>query len=319
MGNKKPAAGIPATVKAGMFGGLFSGIMDWLKNIPLALSALFSPANLLKSFKSIAKGGLIVWLSGAIFNAFREGWNEYKKSGNFVETLVAGFTGMARVLTLGLFSKERILKIHDALEDAWTNNIYRPIQKLFNDPAFYLKKIGSFFLRIVADLMDLLGKIEIPAIPLTPLFGLLPDSITKHLPKQIGPWKPFATAGGMASNLRDDAKAYTKEAELVHSGAAASLNAQIKQEDFDKKDERSRRLNVVTGGTSGQQVYNQTAENEEMKNAGIGGASPTIIAPSSNTQNNVATTVVKPFVRNTESTLQNYFDRKLTPVGSVNY
>lgn len=268
--------------------GVFSFMGDMLLNV---IGKVFSFRSILKFVtKFFAPAMLIASLANGIIDGFKT----FMDTGSISEALIAGFGGMLDFLSFGLFDKDTLKNVIDAVgpmvndyivqpvtdfingvADAFQQYIAQPIQDafgammdfaqnindLFNDTIIApiqkaFDPISDFFNSMVDSIMGTLNSIEIPGVSFKLPF--------KDDPISIGPWHPFSDSKQDSANL-----------------------------------------SRVTPNTANS-VITASQDNEDMKAASKGGGTNTAIVNAPIQNNTNTTQIIKPNIRNAESSQAKY-------------
>ena len=114
-------SGLLGFLGGGLAGGLVGG----------ALSSSIGKMMVGGLFK-LAKGSLITMFAGALATGVIDGFNEYKKTGDFKEALWAGFAGFTEFLTFGLIDKEALDALAERFKHDW-NELMKGLRDFVED------------------------------------------------------------------------------------------------------------------------------------------------------------------------------------------
>ena len=176
-----------------LIGGIFESIGTALMT---AFRLLFNPSIILKGLmKGFALGTLIF----SIFKGFKEGFEEWQKTGDIGKAIVEGLGAMVETLTFGLISEEKYKEYAKWFNGKVDEYIITPITNfishvcdLFDEwIATPIKNafasIGKFFSETMDSFMSLIQGIGIPEIDISSVSKYIPGA-----PDKLGPWYPFA-------------------------------------------------------------------------------------------------------------------------------
>lgn len=176
--NTRPVTGggTPEAPKETKGGGFLDGIMSFLgEGLMTAVKGLFNPRNLLKTFTKFLGPAVII---GALANGIIDGFKALMSGGSFTDVIVSFWGGVLDFLTFGLFGKEQLQKIVNAVSG-------------FVDE-FFIQPIKTFFNNIKEALFGFLKNIEIPRI------GFKIPFTDKEV--GVGPFKPFGESQSSSSS-----------------------------------------------------------------------------------------------------------------------
>lgn len=275
-----------------MIGLLFEEIG---KALQIAFKLLFSPTNILKG---LAKGFALGTLIFSIFKGFKEGFEEWQKTGDIGKAIVEGLGAMVETLTLGLISKDKYKEYAKWFNGKVDEYIIQPITTFINDISKLFDEwiatplktafsnIGNFFSETMGSFMSMIQGIEIPefTIPVPEWMGG---------PIKMGPYYPFAST--------DTEKVTTKPV-------------------IGANDVKAEQTPAKTGATyipynkdTASSVYQKSAENVDKKEdmATKGGGNTVVSAPTVNTSNStVNSTAVRLPSRNPDTTSSRYISSR---------
>lgn len=268
--------------------GIFSFMGDMLMNV---IGKVFSFKSITKFVTKFFAPAAIVMALG---NGIIDGFKAYMDTGSISDALVAGFGGVLDFISFGLFDKDTLKHVIDAvgpmvndyivkpvsdfiggISDAFQQYIAQPIQQAFGAMMDFAQNINDlfvntivtpiqkafdpisdFFNSMVDAVMGTLNSIEIPGVSFKLPF--------KDDPITIGPWHPFSDSKQDSANVSQ-----------------------------------------VTP-TTGNKVIAASKENEDGKAAAKAGGNTANQVVSTIQNNSNTTQVTRPSVRNQESSQSRY-------------
>jgi hypothetical protein len=235
-----------------LLGGLVKGIKGLFSFLGAALLAL-GPSLI----ASVATGGAVLALIVGLFGGLTKGLKEYMKTGNLHKAWEEGVLGFARTITLGFFSKEKLARLYNWISDMWDDWILHPMEKLFNDPKYYIKNIVPLLRDKIEDGLLAVGKGLIDLFK--GIFSMIYDAISNISPTKLlkDAWKlGKAVIKGDADMAKYIFGDVSKEDEAEHQKKQGSLYETWSKERMAKESYR--------------QDFNKTnIENDPDKNKGI--------------------------------------------------
>lgn len=297
-GNKK-TTDVSKSAGGGL-GDLLNGLFDMLSvGFMKAVRVIFNPRNILKAITRVFAPAMII---GSLFSGILDGFQAWKETGSISDALIAGVGGVLKFLTFGLFDKDTVRNVVDAvtgfvksyiiepvtnfvnaLGDMFNTYIAQPIQQAFaavmqwgSDLADLIQDyvitpvttaiqpIKDFFSDMANNMLNFLKNFEIPGVAFkVPMYGDV----------SFGPWHPFDGS--------DSRKADSASATAPNPTAGSKINAASK----DNADQQA----IVDGQANRQQA------------ASVNTAVQT---------NNSTTNVIKPSIRNQESSQSKYISSR---------
>lgn len=278
----------------GMLSGLVDSVLGLFSNSFFsAIKSLFSGRALLRVISKVFAPAMII---GSLVNGIMDGFKVWQDTGNLGEALIAGLGGVLEFITFGLFDKDTVTNIVQAVSGFVSKYIMQPISNLVSglgeafdtyiaqpfkqafDSLFQMfvdlgqlftdyvvtpiqnafTPIADFFSEMIDSVINFFKSIEIPGVSFK--VPLKDDPIT------FGPWRPF-----------DDNPAAQTQAEKV----APSSGKIIADASKNNADQQA----VVDGQAKRGDV------NTQMNQVN---------------QNSITNTTVKPSVRNQESSQSKY-------------
>jgi hypothetical protein len=263
-------------------------------SILTAIKSVFSVGNLLKVVSKVFAPALII---GSLFNGIMDGFDAWKKTGSISEALIAGVGGVLKFLSFGLFDQNTVRSIVTAVNGFVTTYIVDPVTSFVNSlgnmfDVYIAQPIQTAFQAVMnwgQDLFQLLNDYLITPIsnaikPIKDFFAEMAGNVLEFLRKieipgisfkvpaygdvSFGPWRPFNTK----DTKSEDTVASAPKPMLGSSVISASKNIADEQAKIDSKGSKP-------------------AGSSAMANI---------------QQNNSQTTVMKPPVRNNESSYNRY-------------
>ena len=166
-------------------GGLFGGLIkNWKKSLISGFKAMFNPKNLMKLLTKVALPVLIIT---SIVKGLMAGFDEFKKSGSIKEAIIAGLGAILKFISFGLFDKESIRGIVNAVAGLYTEYIEKPIKAFVGAITSVFTTVSDFFKSAIESFTGLLKSIGIPEFKFKiPVVGT---------EVSLGPYYPFADGG----------------------------------------------------------------------------------------------------------------------------
>ena len=166
-------------------GGLFGGLIkNWKKSLISGFKAMFNPKMLMKLLTKVALPVLIIT---SIVKGLMAGFDEFKKSGSIKEAIIAGLGAILKFISFGLFDKESIRGIVNAVAGLYTEYIEKPIKAFVGAIASVFTTVSDFFKSAIESFTGLLKSIGIPEFKFKiPVVGT---------EVSLGPYYPFADGG----------------------------------------------------------------------------------------------------------------------------
>ena len=273
-----------------MIGLLFEEIG---KDLKIAFKLLFSPTNILKG---LAKGFALGTLIFSIFKGFKEGFEEWQKTGDIGKAIVEGLGAMVETLTLGLISKDKYKEYAKWFNGKVDEYIIQPITTFINDISKLFDEwiatplktafsnIGNFFSETMGSFMSIIQGIGIPEIDLSSISKWIPGA-----PDKIGPWYPFASSAPEKVTTKPVIGANDVKAEQTPAKTGATY--------------------IPYNKDTASSVYQKSAENVDKKEdmTTKGGGNTVVSAPTVNTSNKtVNQQSIKSPTRNPDITVRSY-------------
>lgn len=290
-GNKKQDS---STSTKGMLGGLLDSVMGLFgDSFFTAIRSIFSARALLRVITKFFAPAMII---GSLVNGIMDGFKVWQDTGSLSDALIAGLGGVLEFITFGLFDKDTIKNIVsavsgfvdkyimqpisnlvDGLGDAFDTYIAQPFKQAFDSLWQMFTDLGQMFTDYVVT------PIQNAFQPISDFFSDMIDTVInffksieipgvsfkvpfKDDPVQFGPWHPFS----------DDPAAQTQAAAVTPTSGKVIADASKNNADQQA---------IVDGKANAPQ---QTSVNTAVQN-------------NSNTTN-----VIKPSVRNQESSQSKY-------------
>ena len=166
-------------------GGLFGGLIkNWKKSLISGFKAMFNPKMLMKLLTKVALPVLIIT---SIVKGLMAGFDEFKKSGSIKEAIIAGLGAILKFISFGLFDKESIRGIVNAVAGLYTEYIEKPIKAFVGAITSVFTTVSDFFKSAIESFTGLLKSIGIPEFKFKiPVVGT---------EVSLGPYYPFADGG----------------------------------------------------------------------------------------------------------------------------
>lgn len=167
--SKSPTPEKPKDDCGGICDTVMNAITNMLTNgLVQGLKMLFNPANILKVLGRVFIIGAILF---SLFEGVMAGWEKWQETGDLGEAIKEGLAAMIDFLTLGLFGKDNIKKMFDAVTD-----FFKPI----------IDSIKDIYYAVKDWIANNIGMPEI-TIPIPGWMQKLgaPEKIS------IGPWYPY--------------------------------------------------------------------------------------------------------------------------------
>lgn len=217
------------TSSKGMLGGLLDSVFSMFSDGFLtAIRSVFSIRSILRVVTKFFAPAMLI---GSLVNGIMDGFNAWMETGSIKDALIAGLGGVIEFLSFGMFDKDTVKGIVNAvsgfvdqfitqpvmdfvngLGDAFSTYIATPIKQAFDSMMEFAQNLGqlftdyvttpiqnafepiqSFFSDMIDSVMNILKNIQIPGVNIK-----LP---LKDDPIQIGPWRPFDTSSDSAKNV----------------------------------------------------------------------------------------------------------------------
>lgn len=269
-------------------GNIFSMFSDVFMNV---ISKVFNFRSILKFVTKFFAPAMIV---GALANGIIDGFKTFMQTGSISEALIAGFGGVLDFISFGLFDKDTLRNVINAVgpmindyivkpvtdfingvSDVFQTYIAQPIQSAFGAMTDFAQNIQQLFNDTI------ITPIQNAFAPISNFFGSMADSVLNTLksiqipgisfkipfkddPVTLGPWKPFS------DNAQDN-----------------------------------KNVSQVTP-TAGNKIIAASKENEDGKAAAKTGGNTANQVVSTIQNNSNTTQVIKPHVRNQESSQSRY-------------
>jgi hypothetical protein len=166
-------------------GGLFGGLIkNWKSSLIKGFKAMFNPKNLMKLLTKVALPILIVT---SIVKGLMAGFDEFKKSGSIKEAIISGLGAILEFISFGLFDKESIRGIVNAVAGFYTEYIEKPVKAFIGAITSVFTTVSDFFKSAIESFTGLLKSIGIPEFKFKiPVVGT---------EVSLGPYYPFADGG----------------------------------------------------------------------------------------------------------------------------
>ena len=166
-------------------GGLFGGLIkNWKTSLIKGFKAMFNPKMLMKLLTKVALPILIIT---SIVKGLMAGFDEFKKSGSIKEAIIAGLGSILKFISFGLFDKESIRGIVNAVAGLYTEYIEKPIKAFVGAITSVFTTVSDFFKSAIESFTGLLKSIGIPEFKFKiPVVGT---------EVSLGPYYPFADGG----------------------------------------------------------------------------------------------------------------------------
>lgn len=192
-------------------GGLFGGLIkNWKKSLISGFKAMFNPKNLMKLLTKVALPVLIIT---SIVKGLMAGFDEFKKSGSIKEAIIAGLGAILKFISFGLFDKESIRGIVNAVAGLYTEYIEKPIKAFVGAIDSVFTTVGDFFKSAIESFTGLLKSIGIPEFKFKiPVVGT---------EVSLGPYYPFADGGAKPAAAATPPSAAKPTSAAMVSGKSA--------------------------------------------------------------------------------------------------
>lgn len=325
-------------IGAGALGaGLTDLIPNLFKGIGLSTTAVTG--------KMLAKGAFAVAIIASVLNGIKDGFYAYMETGSLKEAVIDGLGGIIKVVSLGFFDRNTIADITEGLEDIWVDYIKRPIEDITSGLANIFRNLGTTIKELYADVFGMLSVIGFDEIKIDLPWPL--DKIKKSV--SIGPFYPFKGLGqesDLMMNSVQSEKQFAAQTNKIEDQYIADDRKKEDEATDKEREQRKKRFELVPETswmdtfadymnapraadmsvevepsqlTTGDQIYNKTSE-VMSETTHKTESNNTVIAPQTTVSNNTAQmTIVRPNVRNLDASYNRYLDRKMQPIGSVNY
>lgn len=294
-GNKKTDDGTNNASQKGMLGSVLSATLDFFGDGFLtAIKTVFSVRSIIRVVSRVFAPAMLV---GSLVNGIMDGFDTWKKSGSLSEALISGLGGILDFLSFGLFDKKSVRKMISAvngfvnkyitepisnlvngLGDAFDQYIGKPIAQAFQSMYQWAQSLGQMFMDYVVT------PIQTAIQPIADFFADMMDSVLNFLKNIEIP--------GISFNVP------------VYGDVAFGP-----WHPFDSGDTRRSADNISQAAPKTGQMINDASKNNADNQAIVDSQSKSQPAQTVNTavQNNSSTTnVIKPAVRNQESSQSRY-------------
>lgn len=269
--------------------GIFSMMGDVLMNV---IGKVFNFRSILKFVTKFFAPAMLI---GALANGIIDGFKAFMDTGSISDALVAGFGGVLEFISFGLFDKDTLKGVIDVVSGFVTDYIVGPVTDFVNG-------VGDAFQQYIAQpIQDAFGAMMDFAQNINDLFN---DTIVKPIQNAFAPISDFF-------NSMVDAVMGTLNAIEI---PGISFKIPFKDDPitvgpwhpFSDNAQDNKNVSKVTP-TSANVVLSASKENEDGKSATTGKTGNTANVVNAPVTNNSTTNqVIKPNVRNQESSQSKY-------------
>ena len=169
---------------AGIAGAISSLLVLYRKKIIGILKTIFNPKNILKA---LGKVFVIATIAITLWKGITAGFSEFAKSGSIKEAIIAAAGAMLKFISFGLFDKESIRGIVNAVAGFYTEYIEKPVKEFVGAITSVFTSVSDFFKSAIESFTGLLKSIGIPEFKFKiPVVGT---------EVSLGPYYPFADGG----------------------------------------------------------------------------------------------------------------------------
>lgn len=169
---------------AGIAGAISSLLVVYRKKIIGILKTIFNPQNILKA---LGKVFVIATIAITLWKGITAGFSEFAKSGSIKEAIITAAGAMLKFISFGLFDKESIRGIVNAVSGLYTDYIEKPIKAFVGAITSVFTTVSDFFKSAIESFTGLLKSIGIPEFKFQiPVVGT---------EVSLGPYYPFADSG----------------------------------------------------------------------------------------------------------------------------
>ena len=292
--------------KQGKSSGLLSGLGDLVGNIMGMLSdSLMSSFKTLFSFRSILKVISKVFapamIIGSLFSGIMDGFQAWKETGSISEALIAGVGGVLKFLTFGIFDADTVRSVVGAVKGFVNDYIVNPVTNFINS-------MGDMFNQYIAQPVQAAfqGMMQWGQ----DLFAMLNDFLITPISNAIKPLKDFfVDMGGSMMN-------FLKNIQIPGVSFKIPMYGDVSfgpWKPFEQSDAKSADKTAAAAPTpqSGNAVSSASKSNADEQAKLDGSRGTTVVsAPTQNVSNSNQTNVIKPPVRNSDSSYNRYLSQR---------
>jgi hypothetical protein len=297
---KSTGGGLMDMITGGL-GGLIGKVADFFSGAFFsAIKNLFSVKSIFKLLTKVFAPAMII---GSLVNGILDGFKVWQESGSIKDALIAGIGGVLEFLSFGLFNADTVKNVVDAVSGF--------VQKWIIDPVMnFVGTIGDVFNTYIAQpIANMLQQVSDFAQMLSGLFN---DYVTQPIAAAFQPLKDFF------SDMIDGILGFLKSIEIP----AVSVKLPLKDDPITigpwkpfGQDGDNKQPDKVAP-TAGSTLLKKSKENVDMQAEVDKKEKPANNTVQTNVQtSNSTTTVVKPNIRNQESSQAAYIGSRYRPAG----